>query len=82
MKISVTGFSVSIGASVFKLCIHLLVGIVYYLNENKDAKAHSFKAFFSIFPSVTPILHIWTFSSELSQQLLDLGLRNFVYTFR
>ena len=31
-------------------------------------------ASFSIFPSVTPIKHIWTFLSEFSQQLLDLGL--------
>ena len=29
---------------------------------------------FSIFPSVTPIYHIWMFLSEFSQQLLDLGL--------
>ena len=31
---------------------------------------------FSIFPSVTPIYHIWMFLSEFSQQLLDLGLWN------
>ena len=46
---------------------------MYCVNENKDAKAH-FAFFFLMFPSVTPILHIWMFLSEFSQQLLDLGL--------
>ena len=53
MKISFTDFSVPVGASVFKFCVHLQVGIVYCVNENKDAKAHF--AFFFNFPSVTPI---------------------------
>ena len=46
MKISVTDFSVPIGASVFKFCVHLQVGLVYCVNENKDAKAH-FAFFFN-----------------------------------
>ena len=45
---------------------------MYCVNESKDAKAHF--AFFLIFPSVTPIYHIWSFLSEFSQQLLDLRL--------
>ena len=45
---------------------------MYCVNENKDAKAHF--AFFLIFPSVTPIYTYGCFLSELSQQLLDLGL--------
>ena len=53
MKISVADFSVPIGASVFKFSVHLQVGLVYCVNENKDAKAHL--PSFSIFPSVTPI---------------------------
>ena len=53
MKISVADFSVPIGASVFKFCVHLQVGYVYCVNENKDAKAHF--AFFVNFSSVTPI---------------------------
>ena len=53
MKISVTDFSAPIRASVFKFSVHLQVGLVYCVNENKDAKAHF--SFFSIFPSVTPI---------------------------
>ena len=53
MKISVADLSAPIGASVFKFSVHLQVGLVYYVNENKDAKAHL--ASFSIFPSVTPI---------------------------
>ena len=34
MEISVTDFSVPIGASVFKICVHLLEGKVYCVNEN------------------------------------------------
>ena len=40
MKISVADLSAPIGASVFKLSVHLQVGSVYCVNENKDAKAH------------------------------------------
>ena len=53
MKISVADFPASIGASVFKFCVHLQVGYVYCVNENKDAKAHLPTS--SKFPSVTPI---------------------------
>ena len=34
MEISVTDFSAPIGASVFKLCVHLQVGKMYCVNEN------------------------------------------------
>ena len=47
MKISVVDFSASIGASAFKFCVHLQVGKVYCVNENKDANPHF--AFFSNF---------------------------------
>ena len=53
MKISVADLSAPIGASVFKFSVHLQVGYVYCVNENKDAKAHF--AFFSCFPSLTPL---------------------------
>ena len=53
MKVSVTDLSAPFGARVFKFSVHLQVGYVYCVNENKDAKAH-FASFF-IFPSVTPI---------------------------
>ena len=60
MEISVTDFSVPIGASVFKFCVHLQEGKVYCVNENKDAKAHFaffFQSFiFSFFHSY--IIHI------------------------
>ena len=46
MKISVADLSAPIGASVFKFCVHLQVGQVYCVNENKDAKAH-FAFFFN-----------------------------------
>ena len=35
MEISITDFSAPIGASVFKFCVHLQVGKVYCVNENK-----------------------------------------------
>ena len=53
MKISVADFLVHIGASVFKFCVHLQLGLVYCVNENKEAKAHF--AFFFIFSSINPI---------------------------
>ena len=34
MEISVTDFSAPIGASVFKFCVHLQVGKLYFVNEN------------------------------------------------
>ena len=56
MEISVEDFTVPIGASVFKFCVHLHVGQVYCVNVNKDAKAHfAFFFNFSFFPSITLI---------------------------
>ena len=46
MKIYVADFSVPIGASVLKFCVHLQKGLVYCVNENKDAKAY-FAFFFN-----------------------------------
>ena len=40
MKVSVTDFSAPIGANVFKFCVHLKVGKVYCVNDNKDDEAH------------------------------------------
>ena len=51
MKISVTDLSAPFGASVFKFSVHLQVGFVYCVNENKDAKAH-FASFFFFFLSL------------------------------
>ena len=42
----VTDFSASIGASVFKFCVHLQVGEVYCVNENKDENPHILPSFF------------------------------------
>ena len=54
---------------------------MYCVNENKDAIAHlAFFFNFSICHSY--ITHMDVFLSEFSQQLLDLGVWNFVYTFR
>ena len=56
MDISVTDFSAPIGASVFKFCVHLQVGKVYCVNENKDANPYFALFFqFSFFPSITLI---------------------------
>ena len=51
---------------------------MYSDDENKDAKAH-FAFFFIFFFCHSYITHMDFFSSEFSQQLLDLG--DFVYTF-
>ena len=72
MKISVADFSVPIGASVIKFCVHLQVGNVYCLNENKDSKAH-FAFFFSFSFCHSYITNMDVFC-QFSQQLLDLGL--------
>ena len=56
MKISVTDFSAPIGASVFKFCVHLQVGKVYCVNENRDAYPYfAFFLIFHFFPSVALI---------------------------
>ena len=47
MEISITDFSVPIGASVLKFCVHLQVGKVYCVN-GKDANPH-FAFFFQFF---------------------------------
>ena len=49
MEISVTDLSAPIGASVFKLCVHLQVGKVNCVNENYDANHPYFTFFFQIF---------------------------------
>ena len=65
MKISVTDFLASDGASVFKFCVHLQVGKVYCVNENKDAKAlYAFFFNFSLYHSF--ITHMGLFSSVFS----------------
>ena len=48
MEISVTDFSAPIGASVFKFCVHLQVGKLYCVNDNKDADPN-FAFFFQFF---------------------------------
>ena len=48
METSVTDFSAPIGASVLKFCVHLQVGKLYCVNENKDDKPY-FAFFFQIF---------------------------------
>ena len=56
MEISVTDFSAPIGASVFKLCVHLQVGKVNCVNENKGANPYvAFFLIFIFFPSVALI---------------------------
>ena len=62
VKISVSDFSAPIGASVFKFCVHLKVGKVYCLNENKDAN-HYFAFFFQffIFSFCRSYIIEWTF---------------------
>ena len=73
MKISVTDFSAPFRASVFKFSVHLQVGLVYCINENKDAKAH-FAFFFQFFLLSLLYNTYGQFLSEFSQPLLDLGL--------
>ena len=48
VEIFVTDFSAPIGASVFNFFVHLQVGKLYCLNENKDANPY-FAYFFLIF---------------------------------
>ena len=74
MKISVTDFSAPIGPSVFKFCVHLKVGKVYCVNENKDANPYfAFFFQFFIFSFCRSYIIEWTFFlSKISQQLLDL----------
>ena len=55
MEISATDFSAPIGASVFKFCVHLQEGEVYYVNGNEDANPHF--AFFFHCLSVPLFVH-------------------------
>ena len=63
MEISVTNFLAPIGASVFKFCVHLQVGKVYCVNENKDANPY-FTFFFNFLFSFcrSYIIHMDMFS--------------------
>ena len=78
-KISVTDFSASIGAWVFKLCIHLEVGQVYCVTENQIADVY-FSFFFKFyFFHLSLLCNSFEYlPSKISQQLLDLGLSNLV----
>ena len=69
MEISVTDFT----PSVFKFCVHLQVGKVYFVNENKDANPYF--AFFFHFFLLSLLYNTYGhfFLSIISQQLLDLG---------
>ena len=69
MKISVADFSVPIGASVFKFCVHLQVGEVYYVNENKDAKAN-FAFFFNFYFCHSYITHMDVFRQNFLNNYL------------
>ena len=79
MKISVPDFSAPIGASVFKFSVHLQVGKVYCVNENKDAKAH-FAFFFHCSFCHSYIIHKDIFrKSFLSQGLFSQFWENDPY---
>ena len=70
MKISVTDLSAPIRASVFKVCEHLQVGLVYCVNENKVAMAH-FAFFFNFSFCHSNITHMDVFcQSFLSKYLI------------
>ena len=68
MKISVADLSAPIGASVFKLSVHLQVGSVYCVNENKDAKAHF--AFFNFSFCHSYITHMDVFRQRFLRNYL------------
>ena len=70
MKISVADLSAPIGASVFKLSVHLQVGYLYCVNENENAKAH-FGFFFNFSFCHSYITHMDVFcQSFLSNYLI------------
>ena len=72
MKISVADFWVPIGASVFKFCVNLQVGIVYCVNENKDAKAHfAFFQFFIFFFFHSYVIHMDIFCQRFLSNYLS-----------
>ena len=82
MKISITDFSAPIGVSVFKICVHLQVGQVYCVNENKDANFY-FALFFQFFIfsfCYSYIIHmdifcIKDFSAATSFMILKFGTK-------
>ena len=69
MKISVADLSAPIGASVFKLSVHLQVGSVYCVNENKDAKAN-FVFFFNFSFCHSYITHMDVFCQSFLRNFL------------
>ena len=71
MKISVADLSAPFGASVFKFSVHLQVGgLLYSVNENKDAKAN-FAFFFNFSFCHSYITHMDIFcQSFLSNYLI------------
>ena len=73
---SVTNFLASMRAKVFKFCIHIESGQVYCGTENKTQIYFAF--FFSFFPSLTPMLYIGKFVTDISQELLPVGFCNLV----
>ena len=65
MKIYVTDFSVAIGTSVFKLCVHLQAGKVYCVNKIKRLIL-LFSSFFKFSIFLLSLLYkllLWTFFS-------------------
>ena len=68
MKISVADLSAPIRASVFKLSVHLQVGSVYCVNENKDAKAYF--AFFNFSFCHSYITHMDVFCQSFLRNYL------------
>ena len=74
IQISVTDFSASMRAKVFKFCIHLDSAQVYCGKENQDAGINFCLLFpiFCFFPSLTP-MYIGKFVSKISQEQLHLG---------
>ena len=73
-KFSVTNFLGPLRARVFKFCIHIESGQVYCGTENKT---DIYFAFF-FFPSLTPMLYIGKFVTDISQELLHVGFCNLV----
>ena len=75
MEISVTDCSAPIGATVFKLCVHLQVGKVYCVNEIKMLILilPSFFNFSFFLLSLLYNTYGHFFLSKISQQLHEVG---------
>ena len=79
MKISVTDFSASMRAKVFKFCIHLESGQVYCAKENQDAEINfCFLFLFLLFSiSHTIVIHreicVKDFSETTAPRILKFG---------